>query len=197
MREVEPDLRIAVMPALTPDGDHDELTDVDLIIGCVDHDGPRNRLNQLAVDTATPYIDIATGIDTNVSPPVIGGRVILVTPNRACMHCLGELDAEEVGRWGKDPSQQELDRRHGYGANTPNPAVVHLNALAVYTAIGEFVAWISGSRSPASYLDIDLSGHLSRNDSPPGCRVTPRHGTKPASDCIGCAHKRRDRPRPS
>lgn len=194
MREVEPELRICVMPALTSHGDHYELDDVDLIIGCVDHDGPRDRLNQIAVDTATPYIDIATGIDPTVSPSVVGGRVILVDPARPCLHCLGELDSEEVGRWAKDPGQQELDRQHGYGVNAPNPSVVHLNGLAVYAAIGEIVAWIAGSRRPAGYLDIDLSGHLSRTDSPPGCRVIPRHDAKTVPGCIGCAHRRGDPP---
>ena len=127
MREIDPGLRVSALPALSPVGAHPELDDVDLIIGCVDHDGPRDRLNQIAVDTATPYIDVATGIDTTTLPPTVGGRAVLVIPGGPCLHCLGELDPAEISRWAKTPEQQTLDRVHGYGTPEPNPAVVHLN----------------------------------------------------------------------
>ena len=185
MREVDPEIVVNVVPGLSADGDHPELLDVDLIVGCVDHDGPRNRLNQIAIDTATPYLDIATGVDSTSTPPIIGGRVVLVDSARPCLQCHGELDADEVGRWAKDPSQQALDRQHGYGADGPNPAVVHLNGLAVNAAIAELVAWVSGTRPPAGYLDIDLSGL----GSTPGCRVSPRRESAPRTDCIVCVDR--------
>lgn len=186
MREIDSGLHFTAMPALTADGDHPELDDVDLIVGCVDHDGPRDRLNQLAVETATPYLDIATGVDTNTTTPIIGGRVVLVAPGGPCLHCLGELDANEVGRWVKDPAQQALDRDHGYGVADPNPAVVHLNGVTVHAAIAELMAWVSGHRSPAQYLDIDLSGFLALADSPPGCRISPRRPIQPRQSCFCC-----------
>lgn len=191
MREIEPEVQVAALPALTPTGPHPELDDVDLIIGCVDHDGPRDRLNRIAIDTATPYIDIATGIDLTVNPPHIGGRIVLVTPGGPCLHCLQELDPAEVGRWAKTPEQQALDRAHGYGAPEPNPAVVHLNGIAVYAALAEIAAWISGQRPPAQYLDIDLSGHLARADGPSGARVGPRRPMKPDPACPACNRKTR------
>jgi len=189
MREIDPGLRVSALPALSPVGAHPELDDVDLIIGCVDHDGPRDRLNQIAVDTATPYIDVATGIDTTTLPPTVGGRAVLVIPGGPCLHCLGELDPAEISRWAKTPEQQTLDRVHGYGTPEPNPAVVHLNGIAVHAALGELVAWVSGHRPPAQYLDVDLSGVLARADSPPGCRVAPRRPARPVSGCICCHHR--------
>jgi hypothetical protein len=102
MREVDPGMRVTAMPALSPTGDHPELEDVDLIIGCVDHDGPRNRLNQIAVDTATPYIDIATGIETTTSPPTVGGRVVLVVPGGPCLHLSGRTGPGGHQSVGKD-----------------------------------------------------------------------------------------------
>jgi len=189
MREIDPRLRVTALPALSPVGAHPELHDVDLIIGCVDHDGPRDRLNQIAVDTATPYIDLATGIDTTTSPPTVGGRAVLVIPGGPCLHCLSELDPAEISRWAKTPEQQALDRAHGYGTPEPNPAVVHLNGIAVHAALSELVAWVSGHRPPAQYLDVDLSGVLARADSPPGCRVAPRRPARPVSGCICCSHR--------
>ena len=190
IREVDPTLQVHAMSGLTPHGDHPELDDVDLIFGCVDHDGPRDRLNQIAVETVTPYIDIATGITTDTARMTMGGRVIFVTPGGPCLHCLGELDAGEIGRWGKSPEQQTLDRQHGYGTQAPNPAVVHLNGLTVHAAIAELVAWIAGHRPPAQYLDIDLTGVLTRSGAEPGTRITPRHRTAMSATCISCgAHQ--------
>ena len=187
VREIDSEARCTALPALTPDGNHPELHDVDLIIGCVDDDGPRNRLNQIAVDTATPYLDIATGIQTNVTPPLMGGRVILVPPYGPCLHCHAELDPAEIARWGRTPTQQTLDRQHGYGTRNPNPAVVHLNGITVHAAIGELIAWISGHRRPAQYLDVDLSGFLAHDQRSPGCRITPRRPARRVSTCVGCA----------
>ena len=188
VREIDPGLRCTALPALTPDGDHPELHDVDLIIGCVDEDGPRDRLNQIAVDSATPYLDIATGVQINASPPLMGGRAILVQPHGPCLHCHAELDPVEVARWTKAPDQQALDRQHGYGTGNPNPAVVHLNGITAHAAIGELIAWISGHRPPAHYLDIDLSGFLAQEKSTSGCRITPRRPSMHGSGCFACAY---------
>lgn len=185
-REVDPGISVTALPALSHDGAHPELHDADLIIGCVDHDGARDRLNQIAVDTATPYIDIATGIDAISTPPIAGGRVIVVSPRGPCLHCHRELDPAEITRWTKDPEQQALDREHGYGGTVANPAVVHLNGLSVHAAIAELAAWISGHRQPAQYLDVDLFGVLRRSDDPPGCRVVPRRPIAAAAGCITC-----------
>lgn len=190
IREVDPALRPVALPGIHPIRASAELAAVDLIIGCVDHDGPRDRLNQLAVETATPYIDVATGIDPGTDPPAVGGRVVVVRPGGPCLHCLGELDPAEVGRWGKPLEQAALDEAHGYGTSTVNPAVVHLNGITAHTAIAELIAWVSGHRPPAQYIDVDLSGALARSDAPSGCRVTPRRPAGRAERCIACGRLR-------
>ncbi|MDQ2895970.1 MAG: ThiF family adenylyltransferase [Actinomycetota bacterium] len=40
LRAIDPLMRVIAGPGITVTGDHPELRDVDLIIGCVDHDGP-------------------------------------------------------------------------------------------------------------------------------------------------------------
>lgn len=190
MREVDPQITVTPLPALTPDRPNPELNNVDLIVGCVDHDGPRDRLNQIAVDTATPYIDIATGIDNDPTPAAVGGRAAFVVPGGPCLHCLGELDPAEITRWAKKTDQQQLDQQHGYGTGLPNASVVHLNGLVVYAAATELVAWIAGTRPSAQYLDIDLSGHLAPTNSHPGTRIMPRQPIRAKPDCFACAHRR-------
>ncbi len=183
LRAIDPLMRVIAAPGITVTGDHPELRDVDLIIGCVDHDGPRQRLNQIAVETSTPYLDVATGVDTSITPSLVGGRVALIVPGEPCLQCLGELDPGEVARWAKPADQQRLDRLHGYGTGEANPSVVHLNALTVSVAMAELVAWICGSRPPALWVDVDLTGATDR----PGVRVAPR--ILPGRDvtCLACA----------
>ena len=182
MRAIDPLIQVRNLPGLTAGGAHPELHDVDLIIGCVDHDGPRQRLNQIAVDTRTPYIDIATGVDDTHEPFALGGRVVFVLPNGPCLSCLGELDSAEIARWAKTTGQQDLDRLHGYGTGTANPSVVHLNGLAVNAALTEIVAWLSGARRPARWLDIDLLGTAVR----PGVQIAPRRVAGRNVGCVDC-----------
>jgi hypothetical protein len=185
LHAIDPHIAITALPGLTLDGEHPELSEVDLIIGCLDHDGPRHRLNQIAIGTATPYLDIATGVDDLSTPPAVGGRVILVRPGGPCLMCLGELDTAEVSRWSKPAVQRRLDREHGYGAGVPNPSVVHLNALAASAAITELVAWISGSRAPAGWLDIDLQSATGI----PGTQIGPRRIPPADANCVVCGRR--------
>jgi molybdopterin/thiamine biosynthesis adenylyltransferase len=182
MRAIDPASQVRALPGLTATGNHPELNDTDLIIGCVDHDGPRHRLNQIAVDTRTPYIDIATGVDNAHESLALGGRVVLLLPDGPCLTCLDELDSAEIARWAKSYDQQALDRLHGYGTGTPNPSVVHLNGLAVNAALTEVVAWLSGARRPARWLDIDLLGNSTR----PGIQIGPREIAERNAGCIDC-----------
>jgi len=184
MRAIDPRIKVRTLPGLTPAGGHPELSDVDLIIGCVDHDGPRHRLNQIAIDTRTPLLDIATGIDERSTPLALGGRVALLLPGEACLTCQSELDSAEISRWAKSEHERALDRAHGYGTGTANPSVVYLNGLTVNAALAELGAWISGARTPARWLDIDLMGTAAS----PGTQIGPRR--VPARDprCVDCAN---------
>jgi hypothetical protein len=105
---------------------------------------------------------------------------VFVLPNRACLTCLDELDSAEIARWAKPSDQQNLDRLHGYGTGTANPSVVHLNGLAVNAALAELAAWLSGARSPAPWLDIDLLG----NPKQPGIQIGPRQVAERSGGCI-------------
>lgn len=184
MQGIDQKCRVEARGALTPGGGPLELLDVDLIIGCVDHDGPRQRLNEIAVATRTPYVDIATGVDASGDLPAVGGRVILVRPGRPCLTCLNELDSAEVGRWAKPVEQQALDRLHAYGTYAANPSVVYLNGLAVSAAGGaRFVDRCS--RRPADWLDI---GSRRRPRKAWDLRRSPA-GREPVHNCIDCARR--------
>jgi ThiF family protein len=181
MRAIDPLMTINTAGGLTATGEHPELEDIDLIIGCVDDDGPRNRLNQIAVRTRTPYLDIEAGADDTVEPFTLGGRIILTTPHGPCLTCFATLDAAEIARWAK-PVDQRL-HSHGTGAGSAKPSVVYLNGLTGHAALTELAAWLSGARPPAQWLDVDVIGDLSR----PGTQVDPRQVVGPDPGCITCA----------
>jgi len=187
MREIAPGMRVETRPPITPATPKANLADFDLIIGCVDHDGVRDYLNDVAVTTATPYLDIATGVDTKVTPPAVGGHVVLVRPGHPCLHCHDLLDPAEVGSWTKPPDQQILDYQHGYGTGVPNPSVVYLNAMASYAGLAEIAAWVSGHRPPAQFLQVDLNSSLAKRGTPPGSRIVVNTPTGAVSTCFACA----------
>jgi hypothetical protein len=110
---------------------------------------PQQEMIFLTPKEVVAVAEEVTNIETN--PPTVGGRVILVTRDSPCLHCLGELEAAEISRWAKAPHEQALDREHGYGTLGANPAVVYLNGISVHAAIAEVVAWIAGHRRPAQY----------------------------------------------
>ena len=184
MRSIDPTVEVQILPGLTPAGEHPELHDVDLLISCVDHDGPRHRLNQIAIDTRTPLLDIATGVDDQQQPVALGGRVLFMLPGAACLTCLNELDSAEISRWAKPDRQQAVDRLHGYGTGVANPSVVYLNGLTVHAALAELGAWVSGAREPARWLDIDLFGSVKS----PGTQVGPRRIPERIPGCIDCGY---------
>ncbi|MFE7835952.1 HesA/MoeB/ThiF family protein [Streptomyces sp. NPDC057474] len=184
MRSIDPRVEVQIFPGLTPVGEHPELHDVDLLICCVDHDGPRHRLNQIAIDTRTPLLDIATGVDDHQQPVALGGRVFFMLPGAACLTCLNELDSAEISRWAKPDHQQAVDRLHGYGTGVANPSVVYLNGLTVHAALAELGAWISGAREPARWLDIDLFGAVKS----PGTQIGPRRIPERVPGCIDCGY---------
>lgn len=186
LREIAPGIDVEVRPAITPTASAAEFADFDLIIGCVDDDGVRNFLNDVSVGAAVPYLDIATGVDSEVSPPAVGGRVVLVRSGHPCLHCHDLLDPVEIASWAKSPEQRKLDRQHGYGTGTPNPSVVYLNAIASYTGLAELAAWVSGRRPPAQFVRVDLSGHLALPGAPPGTRVLPETPISPDPTCFVC-----------
>jgi molybdopterin/thiamine biosynthesis adenylyltransferase len=187
------DATVRALPALTPHGDRPELLEVDLIVGCVGGDGPRDRLNELAVAAGVPYLDIGTGVDAEADPPAMGARLAFVLPGGPCLACTAELDPTEVARWYAPPAPRRLDGPGEPGADTAAPGVVHLDGLAVSTALAEVVAWVIGARAPALRLDIDINGGGDDGDGDegepghPGTRVWPSADRRRRPGCLECS----------
>ncbi len=92
---------------------------------------------------------------------------------------------------GAEPSQVRLrwgtcirDTATGASMVYSLLSAVYLNGLAVNAALAKLGAWISGARTPARWLDIDLIGTAAS----PGTQIGPRRGprTRPPG-CVDCA----------
>ena len=188
IRTIAPNAVVRTVKAsIEAEDDHvaKSLADADLIIGCVDDDGPRLLLNRIAITHQIPYVDVATGITVDGGHTVeAGGRIAFTLPGGLCLLCTDELDIDEVRAYFLTDTERHLGRQHGYitGTGAPAPSVVSLNGLAVNVAINELTLWIAGIRPPAPRIDIDLLGC----SSPVGPRVTPRRAVDRRDDCVEC-----------
>jgi len=139
----------------------EKLKGVDVIFGCVDNDGARLVLNELALAYRIPYFDIAVGIDAaSGKVDSAGGRIAIVLPEGPCLHCMGEIDREEAAFFLSSPDEKHFQIERGYvkGLNVRAPSVVMLNGAAANAAVTEFAVWFSGLRTIATYIEIDLLG---------------------------------------
>jgi len=137
----------------------DVLKQVDVIFGCVDNDGPRLILNQLAFSYLIHYIDCATGINfSNGKIEEAGGRVIVLQPDGYCMKCAKMLDLQEVSENLASKEEYENRKRLGYvrGANIPDASVVSLNGVIASLAVIEFMMLVTGLRDPRSLTMYDM-----------------------------------------
>jgi molybdopterin/thiamine biosynthesis adenylyltransferase len=126
-----------------------------ITFGCVDQDGPRLILMELAASYRKTYIDLATEIivgDKKIKD--FGGRIVISRPGDFCLDCSNQLDKEIAKQELESESVQELRRAHGYGLGEeiPAPAVVSLNGIIANLAITEFLFMITGIREPFRHI---------------------------------------------
>jgi molybdopterin/thiamine biosynthesis adenylyltransferase len=164
----------------------DAIKGVDVIFGCVDNDGARLILNEIALAYRIPYFDLAVGIEANngvVSEA--GGRVVLAVPEGPCLECLGEIDREEAAFFlaNEEERRHKIDMGYVQGMDVPAPSVVSLNGAIAAAAVNEFVVFLSGIRSPNVYTELDLlgKGRPLKSQWMVPRRVEPRLG------CFECA----------
>jgi molybdopterin/thiamine biosynthesis adenylyltransferase len=139
----------------------DALKGVDVLFGCVDNDGARLILNELALACGVPLFDSAVAIEASDGNVVAaGGRVAVVVQGGPCLVCMGEIDRHEAAFYLGSPEQQADQRARGYvqGLEVEAPSVVSLNAVAAGVAVNEFAVVASGVRTLNVYTEFDLLG---------------------------------------
>lgn len=126
------------------------------IFGCVDNDGARLVLSELAAAYEIPLIDSASEIipPKGTDPIDFGGRVVVARPGDFCLSCARELDGEEAKAVLEPASVKAAREAHGYGIglDVETPGVVSLNGVISNLAVTEFMVMVTEIREPARKL---------------------------------------------
>jgi molybdopterin-synthase adenylyltransferase len=162
VRAVRPDAQVQVFNRkLQSAAALDALKGVDVLFGCVDNDGARLVLNELALAYSIPFFDLGVGLVAEGGKlDAAGGRVAVVIPGGPCLHCMGQLDLEEARYFLGDERARAVQRQWGYvtGLDVPAPSVISLNSLTASMACNEFAVYVSGTRDVCLLTEFDLLG---------------------------------------
>ncbi len=129
----------------------DHIKGADIIFGCVDNDGARLILNQIAVRYLVPFIDAGSGIllAENKSLSAMGGQVQVVLPESGCLECRGYINAQQAHFELAPPRIQKEERERGYGTSETAPSVIALNGVIASMQVAELLFLLA----PASLVE--------------------------------------------
>lgn len=159
------------------------LLTTDLVVGCLDNDGPRLVLNRLARAAHLPYLDLATGINPPDGPvEQLGGRTALIHPDGPCLHCRDEIDREEARDFLAPAEVSAEDRDLGYIDDVTDPSVVSLNGEVASMGVSEILIYATqfGAVSPLHYHYLREPGQQTQR--------TASRRVDVDSDCFTCSH---------
>ena len=132
------------------------LSKVDVIVGCVDNDGARLVLSELAAAYLVPYLDIGVSIVTSKNRPAMGGRVSFALPSQACLACADEIDFAEAGEDLESEALRNIRVQRGYADDrTVEPALMPLNTTCAGLATLELLAFATGFRKVRPFMHFN------------------------------------------
>lgn len=149
---IQPDLRVIPKATMLPDeAAQDALSDRTYIFGCLDEDGPRLILTELAMSLGITYLDSASDV---LPDGEYGGRIV-VANGEGCLYCLGEIDQEALRRASLSEDQRHVhDDIYGIDRDDldrTGPSVVSLNGVVASLAVNEFMGDVTGLDTPARF----------------------------------------------
>ena len=140
------------------------LSGVDVVVGCVDHDGPRFVINKMCCEYGLPLIDAATDTIPDKDEVLFGGRVCVATPSTGCLICLQVLNQNEVNDYFASPAQRaDWDALYGVPKRTlaeGGPSVITVNGVIASISATELMVLVSGIRGPIAHQE--WRGHEAR-----------------------------------
>lgn len=133
----------------------DAIKSTDYVFGCVDDDGPRFVLNELATAYAKPYVDLAT----DVVDGAFGGRIVFKSAETGCLYCFGELDLNSVALF-LEREGDRANRQAIYGIDKgvlgdAGPSVVSINGIVASLAVTEFMMACTKMAKPKQFINYE------------------------------------------
>lgn len=158
VNRIDPSVDVEFHP--TPFESHDAqiaLVSVDVVMGCVDHDGPRFKINEFCCRHGLPLIDAASDTFLEDGRVLFGGRVCVATQTSGCLSCFGVLDQDEIREY-LSTEEQKTDRESIYGVptsalNRSGPSVITVNGVVASLAVTEMMALLTEIRKPIPHQD--------------------------------------------
>ena len=156
--------------------------EADYLVGCIDNDGPRFVLTQLAAAYEKPYLDLSSEIGDDRTS--YGGKMVFSQPGLGCLRCRALLEDREIQRWLETPEEKRTrDRIYGQrvAADGSGPSVVALNGVVASLGVMELMLDIAGVRPAHGYRKY-TGVH--------GMIVTPRDNAPDPASCRICSEVR-------
>lgn len=177
---VNPRTRVISTGALRRSETIELLKDVDIVIGCVDNDGARLILTELAATYLIPYLDVAVGIERG-DETAVGGRLAFYLPGGPCLACADDLDFQEAAEDLESEELRSIRLQRGYARDRRvEAALMPLNTVLAGLAMIEVLAFTTGIRPVRPFARYDaltsqiITQRATVNDDCPVCR--PAHG---------------------
>lgn len=153
------------------------LIGVDTIFGCVDHDGPRLVLTELAASYSIVLIDLASEIfHENGKIVDFSGRIIVCKPGDYCLDCANQIDMERAKQELESKNTQAVREAHGYGLGeqAPSPSVISLNGVIANLGTTEFMFMVTGLEKPvkhSTYYGLRRRINIREDGRRPDCYI--------------------------
>ena len=175
------------MHRLEEEGAKAVLTGLDVVLGCLDNDGPRFDLNEFCCRLGLPLIDAGSDTRPGRDGTEFGGRVCVATPQTGCLMCMGVLDQFEIRDYFAS-ADQRTDRTALYGVPKTSlaaggPSVITVNGVVASIAATELMALVTRIRPPIGHQS--WRGHkgqlfrvADREDDCYYCAMRPKIGDR-------------------
>ena len=178
--------RVNATGALRNDASLSALRDVDVIIGCIDNDGARLVLAELAAAYLVPYLDLGVGIEGEAGTELsIGGRVSFYLPGGPCLACADDLDFAEAAEDLESEEVRKIRIDRGYARDRGvEPALMPLNTVIVGLGMIEILAFVTGVRPVAPFSRYDarmnkiVRSNVEIDENCPVCRPAYAAGAR-------------------
>lgn len=147
---------------LTETAVQDRLKNATVLFGCVDNDGGRMVLNELAIRYGIPLIDLGCDVIVEEEEVIVGGQVRVVLPGEnACLVCCHGFDPAQAAIDLMDAREHAQRAAHGYIRNASvdaAPSIANLNCLTAQAAIAQLLALVNGEQfGKWDYFHFDQS----------------------------------------
>lgn len=119
------------------------LREADVVFSCTDDHAGRSFLSRLAYRYLIPLFDCGVQVDVDEDGVVggINGAVIAAGPGLPCLHCSGQVNADQVLAETMPAAERDAQAQEGYvpGIGEAAPAVITYTTAVASLAVCEFM----------------------------------------------------------